>query len=146
MNRKMSPHETRKLWMGRVVIWVTIIIVLFPVLWIVMSSFSAGDSFFLSSLFPKKFSIEHYTSLFQETNFKLHQTHNSDNIVFHFCKKKPQTIWSAASSLILYNINLFSDSHQKIRRTEIIGLQFAGDVYLIPVELVAACTIVLLPT
>ena len=48
MNRKMSPHETRKLWMGRVVIWVTIIIVLFPVLWIVMSSFSAGDSFFLS--------------------------------------------------------------------------------------------------
>ena len=47
--------------MGRVVIWVTIIIVLFPVLWIVMSSFSAGDSFFLSSLFPKKFSIEHYT-------------------------------------------------------------------------------------
>ena len=71
MNRKMSPHETRKLWMGRVVIWVTIIIVLFPVLWIVMSSFSAGDSFFLSSLFPKKFSIEHYTSLFQETNFML---------------------------------------------------------------------------
>ena len=48
------------LWMGRVVIWVTIIIVLFPVLWIVMSSFSAGDSFFLSSLFPKKFSIEHF--------------------------------------------------------------------------------------
>jgi len=36
-----------------------------------MSSFSAGDSFFLSSLFPKKFSIEHYTSLFQETNFML---------------------------------------------------------------------------
>ena len=57
--------------MGRVVIWLTIIIVLFPVLWIVMSSFSAGDSFFLSSLFPKKFSIEHYTSLFQETNFML---------------------------------------------------------------------------
>ena len=71
MNRKMSPHEARMLWMGRVVIWVTIIIVLFPVLWIVMSSFSAGDSFFLSSLFPKKFSIEHYTSLFQETNFML---------------------------------------------------------------------------
>ena len=31
MNRKMSPHEARMLWMGRVVIWVTIIIVLFPV-------------------------------------------------------------------------------------------------------------------
>ena len=45
MNRKMSPHETRKLWMGRVVIWVTIIIVLFPVLWIVMLLLFSGRQF-----------------------------------------------------------------------------------------------------
>lgn len=31
--------------------------------------FSAGDSFFLSSLFPEKFSIEHYVELFRETDF-----------------------------------------------------------------------------
>ena len=36
---------------------------------IVMSSFSAGDSFFLSSLFPEKFSVEHYVTLFRETDF-----------------------------------------------------------------------------
>ena len=34
-----------------------------------MSSFSAGDSFFLSSLFPEKFSTEHYVKLFEETDF-----------------------------------------------------------------------------
>ena len=55
----------RTLWGSRVVIWITMILVLFPVVWIVMSSFSAGDSFFLSSLFPDKFSVEHYVTLFQ---------------------------------------------------------------------------------
>lgn len=71
MHKKMSPYEARGLWMSRVVIWVIILMALFPVVWIVMSSFSAGDSFFLSSLFPKKFSTEHYVSLFTETNFTL---------------------------------------------------------------------------
>lgn len=66
---KMSGAEKRALWAGRIVIWLTIVMVMFPVLWIVMSSFSAGDSFFLSSLFPKKFSVEHYAELFRETDF-----------------------------------------------------------------------------
>lgn len=66
---KMSPADIRALWIGRIVIWITIIAIMFPVLWIVMSSFSAGDSFFLSSLFPKKFSVEHYVALFRETDF-----------------------------------------------------------------------------
>lgn len=69
MREKMSPHDARTLWLSRIIVWITIVAVLFPVLWVVMSSFSAGDSFFLSSLFPKKFSTEHYASLFTETNF-----------------------------------------------------------------------------
>ncbi len=71
MKRRMSPVDTASLWISRVVIWLVIIVVLFPVAWIVMSSFSAGDSFFLSSLFPEKISLEHYTVLFTETNFTL---------------------------------------------------------------------------
>lgn len=66
---KMSPSDVRGLWLSRFVIWITIFFVLFPALWIVMSSFSAGDSFFLASLFPKKFSFEHYVELFKETDF-----------------------------------------------------------------------------
>ena len=61
--KKISASEQRTLWGSRVVIWITMIVVLFPVIWIVMSSFSAGDSFFLSSLFPEKFSIEHYVEV-----------------------------------------------------------------------------------
>ena len=68
---KISPAEQRGLWISRVVVWIVIVLVVFPALWIVMSSFSAGDSFFLSSLFPEKFSTEHYVSLFTETNFLL---------------------------------------------------------------------------
>lgn len=66
---KISPSDLRNLWISRVIIWITIVIVVFPALWIVMSSFSAGDSFFLSSLFPDKMSTEHYVKLFTETNF-----------------------------------------------------------------------------
>lgn len=66
---RISPAERRSLWVSRVFIWITMIVVIFPALWIVMSSFSAGDSFFLASLFPKKLSAEHYVDLFRETNF-----------------------------------------------------------------------------
>lgn len=68
---KISASDRRSLWISRMVIWFVIILVMFPALWIVMSSFSAGDSFFLSSLFPEKFSTEHYVELFRETNFVL---------------------------------------------------------------------------
>ena len=69
MKKKMSPSDASALWLSRIVVWITIIVVLFPVVWIVMSSFSAGDSFFLSSLFPEKISFEHYIELFEETNY-----------------------------------------------------------------------------
>lgn len=68
---KISASEKRSLWMSRIIIWVSIVVVLFPAVWILMSSFSAGDSFFLSTLFPKKFSTEHYVALFKETNYTL---------------------------------------------------------------------------
>ncbi len=68
---KITASQMRTLWESRIVIWIVMILVLFPVVWIVMSSFSAGDSFFLSSLFPEKFSTEHYVTLFKETDFTI---------------------------------------------------------------------------
>lgn len=68
---KITASEMRTLWGSRIVIWVMILVVMFPAVWIVMSSFSAGDSFFLSSLFPEKFSVEHYVTLFRETDFTI---------------------------------------------------------------------------
>lgn len=66
---KLKAGEKRTLWISRVIIWITIAVIMFPALWIIMSSFSAGESFFLSSLFPKKLSVEHYVDLFRETDF-----------------------------------------------------------------------------
>lgn len=68
---RLTASEKRNLWMSRVIIWIAIIVIMFPALWIIMSSFSAGDSFFMSSLFPQKFSLQNYIDLFQETNFTL---------------------------------------------------------------------------
>ena len=68
---KISASDGRGLWLSRIIIWISIVVVLFPAVWILMSSFSAGDSFFLSTLFPKKFSFEHYVKLFKETNYTL---------------------------------------------------------------------------
>ena len=67
----LSAAEQRNLWLSRVVIWIAIALVMFPALWIIMSSLSVGDSFFLSSLFPEKLSLENYAELFQKTDFML---------------------------------------------------------------------------
>lgn len=68
---RIKAGERRILWMQRVVIWLTIVIVMFPVLWIVMASLSKGDSFFMTSLFPEELSFDNYVKLFAETDFAL---------------------------------------------------------------------------
>lgn len=67
--KRLNGSDLRTLWFSRIFIWFVIVLVLFPAVWILMSSFSVGDSFFLSSLFPKKISFEHYKELFSETDF-----------------------------------------------------------------------------
>ncbi len=67
----LSPSKRRSLFLSRLIIWVTIVVVMFPALWIIMASLSKGDSFFSTSLFPDEFSLVNYTRLFAETNFGL---------------------------------------------------------------------------
>ena len=67
--KRMRSSDFRRLWISRVLIWAAIVFTLFPAMWILMSSFSLGDSFFLSSLIPEKWSLQHYSDLFQKTNF-----------------------------------------------------------------------------
>lgn len=45
------------------------IIVLFPIVWIVGSSFNQGSSLATATPFPENPTIEHYFRLFKETNF-----------------------------------------------------------------------------
>lgn len=48
---------------------ITSLLVLVPVCWIVMSSFNEGKGLATSSLIPKKFTLDNYVRLFQETNY-----------------------------------------------------------------------------
>lgn len=68
---KLTARDKRELFIGRVVVWIIMLLVLFPVFWIVMASLSKGDSFFMKSLIPKKLGFDNYISLFEETDFLL---------------------------------------------------------------------------
>lgn len=69
IKQKMSVADKRTLWISRIILWISIVIIIFPALWIVMASFSKGDSFFTSTLFPKTLSLNNYKKLFTETDF-----------------------------------------------------------------------------
>lgn len=69
--KRLRPSEHRNLILSRIIIWIAMIVVLFPALWIVMASFSKGDSFFSSTLFPEAFSLINYQRLFAQTDFGL---------------------------------------------------------------------------
>ena len=65
----MKGTQRAGLWVSRLIIWIVIAMTLFPASWILLASFSEGQSFFRSTLFPKALSFQNYESLFAETNF-----------------------------------------------------------------------------
>lgn len=64
---KLTKRDKIELWISRIIIWIAIIILLFPVLWIVGASLGKGQTFFQGSLFPKEISFENYVNLFKVT-------------------------------------------------------------------------------
>lgn len=66
---KMKKGDRTTLWCSRIIVWIVIAVVMFPALWIIMASFSKGDSFFMTSLVPDQLGIDNYVNLFQETDF-----------------------------------------------------------------------------
>lgn len=65
----MRKNQRLGLWLSRLVIWLVILCTLFPTLWILMASFSAGQSFFNASLVPTSLTTSNYTRLLAETDF-----------------------------------------------------------------------------
>ncbi len=55
-----------KLFFSYVLLILIAICVLYPTVWIVMSSFKVGDSLFSETLIPKQLTLEHYIDLFRE--------------------------------------------------------------------------------
>jgi len=91
----MKNNQRVGLWISRIVIWVVILCTLFPAAWILMASFSAGQSFFSQSLFPSSLTLNNYTGLISETNFI---TWVTNSLKLCFCVAIIQLVLSATAA------------------------------------------------
>ena len=67
--KKLRPGEVRKAWISRILLWVMMAIVLFPVLAIVSASMAKGNAFTQSTIFPTSWTLENYKKVISNTNF-----------------------------------------------------------------------------
>ena len=67
---KISARDRRKAWLSRIVLWIFVAIVLFPILAIFAASVSEGSSF-STELLPKSVTFENYSKVISDTDFLL---------------------------------------------------------------------------
>lgn len=69
--KKLRPSERRTLWVSRIIIWVMILITVIPIVAVVSSSMSAGESFTQKTFFPTSINFDNYIAVIEETDFLL---------------------------------------------------------------------------
>ncbi|MGB9678471.1 MAG: sugar ABC transporter permease [Thermoanaerobacteraceae bacterium] len=70
-SNRLKPYERASLWISRLIIWAVIVIMMFPVIWVIGASMAPGDAFFSGSIFPKHMTLQNYKDVFDKTNFML---------------------------------------------------------------------------
>ena len=68
---RLRPAEIKDLWIARIIIWICIVVTLFPIFTIIMSSLTKGDTFFSTTLIPKEITFSNYAKVLNETDFKI---------------------------------------------------------------------------
>ena len=68
---KISPRDRRVAWLSRIVLWLFVAIVLFPILAIFSASVTRGTGFDTTQLIPKAVTFENYKNVIQNTDFLL---------------------------------------------------------------------------
>lgn len=66
---RLRSGEVRNLWISRIVLWIVILIILFPIFSVVTASLTKGDTFFSTTLLPKAITFSNYTKVLKETDF-----------------------------------------------------------------------------
>ena len=66
--KKLRSDQIRSAWLGRIFIWVMIVITIFPILAVVAASLTKGQAF-TASIWPKDPTFENYKAVLQETDF-----------------------------------------------------------------------------
>lgn len=65
---KMTKHERTSLWLKRIFLWISIIIILFPVFSIISASLSTGSSFMQKSIIPESITFQNYIDVLSKEN------------------------------------------------------------------------------
>ena len=68
---KIPPRDRRVAWLSRIVLWLFVAIVLFPILAIFSASVTKGTGFDTTQLLPKSVTFENYKNVIQNTDFLL---------------------------------------------------------------------------
>lgn len=66
---KRTSYETRSLWISRIIVWIFILIVIFPVISVIGSSLAKGQVFVQTTLFPSQITFDNYINVIKNTNF-----------------------------------------------------------------------------
>lgn len=70
MKRHLTAAQLRNLWLGRIFIWIVIILILFPIVSIISASLAKGQAFSQAGrIFPKEITLENYVSVIKDTDF-----------------------------------------------------------------------------
>ncbi|MGL5347186.1 MAG: sugar ABC transporter permease [Peptostreptococcaceae bacterium] len=67
--KKLTKGEKRVALLSRIVIWLMILIVMFPIVAVVSASMAEGQTFTQASLFPETWTLENYKAVIEETDF-----------------------------------------------------------------------------
>lgn len=67
--KKINKKRRVKLWVSRLFLWVSILIIIFPIWAIISASLSPGTSFYENGIIPKAVTFDNYKYIFQETDF-----------------------------------------------------------------------------
>ena len=69
--KKLRPDEIRTAWLGRIFIWIMVLITVFPIVAVISASMAKGNSFNQTSFFPTEWTLENYRRVFEKTDFLL---------------------------------------------------------------------------
>jgi arabinogalactan oligomer/maltooligosaccharide transport system permease protein len=69
--KKLRPDEVLDLWVARLLVWLVILLIIFPILAIVTASFQKGTAFNTGALLPSPelFTLDNYKNLLTKTRF-----------------------------------------------------------------------------
>lgn len=68
--KRMRPSEMRNLWLGRIFIWITLILTIFPLIAIISASLAKGESFSQAGeIFPREITFDNYIAVLTQTDF-----------------------------------------------------------------------------